>query len=265
METKKLKFDILGNAKDSLSQAVSHLIEKKALDESSHKRVILNLAHAVELFLKERLYRIHPAFIWKDIDRYPSNTAITINTDGALNRLRKLGGVKISEKMEKTIAALRKARNSIEHYIFEIEEKESKAIIGGTLAFIFDFTENHLGINLISEFKNDNQWAPLLKLHFEFKQELAQIMEGRLKNKPARYCPNCGELTFDIQQLGCILCGHTEGEVECDICHRTVWESEAQGIEIFGEDDKGRDISAGIAICNECGGSPEPDFDPYEF
>lgn len=44
---KKLKFDILENAKDSLSHAVSHLLEKKSLDESSYKRVILDLAHAI--------------------------------------------------------------------------------------------------------------------------------------------------------------------------------------------------------------------------
>ena len=76
----KLKFNLIENAKDSLSHAVEHLtVQDPKIGD--YKRVILDLSHAIELLLKERIVRIHPAFIWRKIDKYKSFDAQTIGVD----------------------------------------------------------------------------------------------------------------------------------------------------------------------------------------
>ncbi len=68
-----LKFSLVENALDSLEHA------NDDLQTGDYKRVILDLAHAAELLLKERLRIIHPAFVLSNIDKYPSQHAHTVN------------------------------------------------------------------------------------------------------------------------------------------------------------------------------------------
>lgn len=39
------------------------------------KQAILGVSHGVELLLKERLRRVHPALVWENVDKYPNLSA----------------------------------------------------------------------------------------------------------------------------------------------------------------------------------------------
>jgi len=150
----KIEFDLLANAVDSLYHAIDHLVppgdEAVAKD---CKRAILDVSHVVELLLKERLQREHPALIWRKVETYPSLDAQTVSVDEAIARLDSICSVKISDKDRAPISASKRLRNSIQHFHFSVTEKEAKVVIGKMLAFILDFSERELQYSIRVERK----------------------------------------------------------------------------------------------------------------
>jgi rubrerythrin len=240
-----IKFDLINNAKSSLYHAVNHLTNPDGVKENDLKFALRDVSHVVELLLKERLRRIHKAFIWQNVDKYPSPEAYTVDTDTAVKRLLKIGTINLDENDQKTIFACRKFRNQVEHYEFEFNTKETKAIIGRMLSFIFGFSTKHLGLELEEEFRADDRWNALIEI-YEFWEAHSVLLEKKLQDEKRRVyeCPSCGTCTFDIDRERCMLCGHHESIVICDSCKTEVFESE---IGACG-DSEGEDFS----ICREC-------------
>lgn len=250
---KMIKFNLINNAKDSLGHAVEHLTNPKGIKPSDLKIAIRDVAHVIELLLKERLSRIHPAFIWLDIDKYPSNEVKTIGVEKAVMRLLKLGGIVFSDDSIKTIKACRKIRNSIEHYEFELEEKEAKVIIGRMLSFIFDFSKRYLELDLEKEFRNDSSWEGLIDM-YEFWEAHSATLEKQLseQDKPICACPSCSADTFDLSKGECALCGHREEQIKCEGCGNWVWESESENFGGMHGDEESGMFEYSITLCKDC-------------
>ena len=251
---KKHKFDLIENAKDSLSHAVEHLTKKKKLTASDLKRVILDVAHVVELILKERIRRIHPAFIWENIDKYPSSTAQTVGTEKAINRLLNLEGIALSVDSKKTLSICRRIRNSIEHYEFEIEFKKTRAIVGRILSFIFLFSKSHLKLDMEADFKRDDRWNALIAI-YEFWEAHSKAVESQLLEEGADVCecPACGALTYNLSETECVFCGHMEEQIQCEHCEGMFWESETETFEeLEGDAESGITGVYEHTICKNC-------------
>ncbi len=248
-----IKFDLISNAKDSLNHAVEHLTNPEGIKAGDLKRAIKDVAHAIELLLKERLRRVHPAFMWQDVDKYPSNTAYIISTIKAVERLFKIAGIALSEENKKTIYSCKKIRDAIEHCEFELGLKEAKGIIGRMLSLIFDFSKRHLNLDLEQEFRKNDQWKDLVEI-YEFWEAHGEAIEKQLleEEKIIWECPSCGASTFDTSIMECVLCGHAEEQIECEVCHLNVWESEITTVDgIDGDYESGVGFY-NINICGEC-------------
>lgn len=213
----QIKFDLLGNARDSIRQAVEILAWKDIGGEHSRlKHAIVSSAHAIELLLKEKLRRTHPAFIWENVDKYPGLEARTVTVDTAVSRLRRLCGVRLSDQDVANVGSLRKTRNAIEHYEWNATEPEAKTIIGNALSFAFAFSKDELGHDLSEEFKKDDTWRVLIEDLYQFARAHGARIEARLQRE-GRYavrCDSCGELAVPSFGSACELCGHwndTEG------------------------------------------------------
>jgi hypothetical protein len=213
-----LKFNLVENALDSLEHAIGHLTVQ-SLTISEYKKVISDLAHVVELLLKERLRQIHPAFVFSDVDKYPSKLSSTVNPGLALERLKKLGSVEFSEKDCLALKNIREKRNDISHYEFNINENEAKIVIGNTLAFIFRFSCDELGLDWADRRLNDPQWLKLKEHAAFYEAQLAHI-KNQLENSdtPTMDCPMCRNDTFDLDAEVCLLCGHREEVLTCKMC-----------------------------------------------
>lgn len=124
------KFNLVENAKDSLGHAIDHLGPVSRNTTGDWKRVIVDLAHVVELLFKEKLRRDHPAFVFNDIDKYPSNDAFTVGAEKAFKRLQKISGLSFSESDKNAVKAAREKRNEIEHFEFSLENHEAKVLVG---------------------------------------------------------------------------------------------------------------------------------------
>jgi len=135
-EKEPVKFDLIENARDSLRHAVDHLTGAGKPGPGDLKRAIRDIAQVVELLLKERLRRIHQAFVWENVDKYPLSDSPTVSAEKAVTRLQHLGGIILPEKSRKTIVAARTLRNAIEHFEFSLDLQEARGIVGRLLSFI---------------------------------------------------------------------------------------------------------------------------------
>ena len=125
-----IKFDLLANARDSLKCAIDLLAWKDIEPEHARlKHAITNASHSIELLLKERLRKINPAFIWENVDKYPSLEARTVTVDTAIARLEKISGVTLSDQDRINLRSLRTTRNAIEHYEWNTTERERQKLL----------------------------------------------------------------------------------------------------------------------------------------
>jgi hypothetical protein len=196
-----IQFDLLANARDSLKRAVELLALKElgliSDDHARLKHAITNAARSIELLLKERLRQIDPAFVWEDVDKYPSLEARTVTVDTAISRLKKIGGIRLTPNDEKNLRSLRTTRNAIEHYQWTTTEKEARVIVGNALSFAFFFAVEHLGIDLTTDFKEDDTWRSLIDELYDFVRAHGARIEAKLREKGEHpsSCDSCGELT----------------------------------------------------------------------
>ena len=186
--------------------------------------MVLNVAHALELLLKERLRRVHPAFVWRNVDKYPSTGAATVDTGTAVSRLVRIAEVEFPEEALNTIHRARKLRNEIEHFETTINLPQTKAIAGQLFAFIADFSDHELGIDLAAQL-GPGYWRPLsgVEKFWRFhavatEQQVAQEEDER----GIVECTACMKKTFRASTGKCALCGYEEQAEMCILCERWV-------------------------------------------
>jgi hypothetical protein len=212
-------FDLLGNARDSLRQAVELLALKEiGSNHARLKHAITCAAHCTELLLKEKLRRIDPALVWENSSQYPSLQGRTVSVATAIRRLKTMGKVAFEEGDEANLTSLRTTRNAIEHYEWRTSEMEARLIIGKALSFAVFFAKEQLGVDLSADFKKDDTWKMLLDELYEFVRLHGARVEASLLSRgefPA-CCDECGELAVPFPSGSCELCGHWQRLEEDD-------------------------------------------------
>lgn len=216
-----IEFDLLGNARDSIERA----IEQTAWGDVQHeprrlKQAVQSVAHGIELLLKERLKRIHPCLIWEQVDKYPSLTARTVTTEGAILRLHNVGGIELSVHDTELLRSLRATRNAIEHYVWKTTKPEAEAIIGRALEFAFHFARTELAFEFMNygEIKAGT-YTSLISANVQ----LHKAVEARKKQTAVApgaeptICPICRAKAVDPVSRACRLCGHWEPDYSDEI------------------------------------------------
>ena len=102
------KFSLIENANDSLEHALQHMRPVNTNSAGDWKRIILDLAHVVDLLFKERLRRAHPAFVLENIDKYPSSDAFTVGAEKALKRVQTICNIQFSKDALSAVDTARK-------------------------------------------------------------------------------------------------------------------------------------------------------------
>jgi hypothetical protein len=208
---RKIQFDLLANARDSLRQSIDLIAWKDGpTDHARLKHAIISAAHSIELLLKERLRQVHPAFVWEKVDEYPKLDKRTVTVDTAISRLRTIAAVDISKDDERNLKSLRMTRNAIEHYEWTTTEKEAKILVGNALSFALTFAAENLGTNLEGDFKRDDTWRELLRELSEFTHVHGQRIAARHRREGSFtiYCDECEVESVPSGGGSCELCGH---------------------------------------------------------
>jgi hypothetical protein len=226
------------NAVDSLRIGLEFFLKEHGY--SSRKHAILTLFHAIELFLKERLYRTNPILIYRNIDAMITEDSQTVGIKEILVRLENLG-LGLPKVPQAVIGKIQKRRNRIEHHRYDYKE-EDELIIAESLQFILFFVDvilkNKLEEDIPSEVLREIQ-----RIVFEHDQ-LIWIGRNRLKqwmhdtwpewdkektDTPDEFsgtddCPICQQATLVIgyhDKPFCFYCNTTVDATECIDCGTT--------------------------------------------
>lgn len=208
----KIEFDLLANAADSIQRAIELVAWGDDQGEPRRlKQAVQAIAHGVELLLKERLKRVHPALLWENVDKYPNLAARTVTAEGAMGRLVNIGGLSFAEADIELIRSLRSTRNAIEHYSWTTTKHEADQIVGRGLAFALFFSKAELGFVFFGyHTRKDDTFASLLSANREFaaafsaRDSAAIAPDARIEN----LCSFCRAVSVNQNTGACRLCGH---------------------------------------------------------
>lgn len=258
-----LKLSLLDNAYDSLNESLA----KVALTDQAPgqwKFAVLNLVHALELFLKQRLYNEHRLLLFENVDR----PIKTVSLERALERLKAVDIV-IEPDDFVAIGHAIKWRNAITHYETDLHLGEVRQNYLLIFEFLDTFHTTHFqrGLTLhitpsnsgtaarmIQEFRNEFIEFQGRRMHRNWPHKLLSAQqfpvvefEGKTYKRllwgeeshwpetmkdgyhPLDYCRDCGCRLGQFHGPGCCVeecprCGDQFTYCECDLESDGLWE-----------------------------------------
>lgn len=155
-----LKLSLLENAFDFLNCSLEFVV--RARNQGSQREwkfAILNIVHAIELLLKERLRREHELLIYANIDKYKPLTrqTPTVTWQVLIERIKYVLGDDLEKIDSGRIDRARELRNQMVHYDIEMHFPEIYHEYANLWNFVREFTEKVLGENLIERIDKELQ------------------------------------------------------------------------------------------------------------
>ena len=229
---------IYDNAVNSLRIGFDFFKQERSY--STRKHAILTVFHAIELFLKERLYQTNPILIYRNIDARITDNSMTAGIREILVRLENIG-VQLPDDQVKAIEKIQRIRNRIEHHRYDHNKKEDDLILGEAFKVVLFFVEfvlekklgEAVGAELISEMQarvfdyNKRESLAYHRLH-EWMQK--QWLEWNPMERDCdefagtNDCPVCRQsyLVTDYFEKGfCFHCNVTVDAAVCENCGRS--------------------------------------------
>jgi hypothetical protein len=255
------KLNVVDNALDFLISAGDNLLVfEKSASARDIKYALLHLAAGVALLLKQRLMIDHWALVFSDLNKaaksnFDSGDFTSPGLEECLDRVGSLCEVEISPTHRNALSSLRKLRNKIEHFSFEVSREEGLSIAAKVWSFIFDFVQDHLVTSLSAN--QAKQWEAVRQrmlgvvgfVEQRRKETKALIDQKQKEGFTVVDCPLCLETAFhlDHQVHECLFCRYT------DTLKKTfdAWMTNFYGSD--WTDPKERMISDPVDHCPFCG------------
>ena len=204
---KLVRTAIYSNAVDSLRIGMEFFLRESSY--STRKHAILTLFHAIELFLKEHLYRINPILIYRNIDARITDDSLTVGTKEIVARLDNLG-LGLPKDAHAVIEKMQKRRNRIEHHYYDHRD-EDETIIAESLQFILFFVDEVLKKKLDGDIPAKTL-REIQRVVFEHSQ-LYNLARHRLENWMREQWPKWNEKTSDSPH-------EFPGTLDCPVCRQ---------------------------------------------
>lgn len=244
--------DLEHNAMSSLLHGIQHYVDALALLKArfikhhslitdNFKFAIIHVFHAVELFLKARLAKAHPLLIYSKPENEANDDAHTVGFDALLGRLSNLDVIFTKEDRD-DLNALRRMRNSIEHYRIQKDIEDVKLYVGRAARFLEKFLKGELDITLKEEILKEDvaegeetyrilseaihsYEERLQKAKEEMEDHLPADLKERFTDHEIAQCDTCGEETvvipddrYEDNRTKCFFCGEEYYYEHCTRC-----------------------------------------------
>jgi len=228
-----------------LSSAKDFLVE--ALENYDRGRLNFAIVHAVtaaELVLKERLSRINPCLIYKNIDSKELRKEQTVSLRYLPQRLNNLG-VSITSDECSLIRTFADWRNEIVHHMPSFDKKVAQIQLPQLLDLISVFLRRDLS-HPLETFIPRRLFRTANGILKEWERVVSEAREKAKgdKNLIPNACPNCGAsgiltLIDDSGRVRCYLCGTKNYHYDyCTQCERKT-------VSAFSTFDEGH-------LCDDC-------------
>jgi len=146
------KLNLLENAFDYLNCSLEFVVRaRNSHSQNEWKFAIINIAHAIELLLKERLRREHKLLIYANIDKYKPITrhTKTVTWQVLIERISFILGDDFENIDAGRLELANKLRNQMVHYDVELSFPAIYHDFANLWNFVRGFTENILDENLL--------------------------------------------------------------------------------------------------------------------
>ncbi len=202
-----------------LTSAQAFLIE--ALRTYGERRVQFAIVHAVtavELALKERLRRVNPALVRRDIDASSANEQ-TVALSAIPRRLANLG-IPLGPQGAQLITTFGEWRNQIVHHTAAFDERQAKNQLPHLLDFLATFMRQSLDAPLEKFLPKELfKVASLLLKDWQAAERAAVSSAGAVGSVLAEACPICGTAGT--------LTARPPNEAWCHLCETRLYRHEA--------------------------------------
>ncbi|MFF9010934.1 hypothetical protein ACF087_34815 [Streptomyces goshikiensis] len=227
----EVHFPPISNGMDYLLSVVEHLeAGTERVSARDLKYAVLHLAAGAEVLLKARLQLEHWSLVFKE----PAKARPTELADGTLNsctpseavqRLRDIAQVPISDQNAKALDRLAKHRNALTHYGLSGPAANARAVESQTadvLDFLIGFLDDELFPRLSKE-EREGVGVEMERIRGGL-QQIKAFVKKRLKRLSSELapladrttqCPGCGNWAYVAGELGtrvavCKFCGRCD-------------------------------------------------------
>jgi hypothetical protein len=141
------KLSLLENAYDYLNSSLEYVVRaKRTSSQKAWKFAIINLAHCIELMLKERLRREHELLIYANLDKYRPITreTQTVSWTVLIERIKLVLGDDFGRIDAGRLNLAQRLRNQMLHYDVEIEFPTIYQEFANLLNFVVEFHRKEL-------------------------------------------------------------------------------------------------------------------------
>lgn len=216
---KKIKMELFENGLDFIDTSLKPILCNNNPHELKYS--ILHLSAGIELVLKEIIRNEHWAFIFEDInkanyDRLTIGDFQSVNFETLIKRLTSISPKKIPNYAIDEIRQLRKIRNKMEHFAFEVSPEALRSHVSKVLCEVLDLIRQ----NIYLTHYNDNIniiFTRIKAKSFDF-EEYVKLKTDKIKdeiktlesnNVKIIKCPNCLQAALPFNKdLKCLFCDH---------------------------------------------------------
>lgn len=245
--TQRIKLTLYHNAISFAEDALQNAVDAEKTNPFRWKFAILSMVQAIELTLKELLFRQHPWFIYSNIDKAEQNTLTrhTVTLEVARSRLKNIAKIELTTKESDALKTAENFRNKLVHYEFDEKLPELKIAFSRLLGFLNDFHRDHFEKPIQGEI-NPKLWLAGVLIQ-EYGAELLARAQSRLaadSNIPSncvmvcRHCSMPALPAFGELQR-CFVCNQIESFVQCDRC---------DAVMVYGDEEK----MGSSSYCRKC-------------
>lgn len=218
----KHKLDLRENAVDSFNESLTKYREGLAGNVKAFKFAILHLSHSLELLFKYYVSKSHPLLIYKNPFSKTIHKDATIGLWDAIQFLANEG-----RPLDKTFLAdlewLKKLRNDIEHYAFDMDVPTVRQTMGRLVQAINEFHQD-VGDESIDEFVSKQNLPLFNELADEYERDLGnaradakeQTQDGGVYE--CKFCGHEGTAAMIDKAVVCLYCKETYSLIRCCIC-----------------------------------------------
>lgn len=230
-------FTLEQNADDSLQHGVDHFLLSKVTPRDL-KATIIHVFHAIELFMKAALARIHPTLIYSRFDDGPiRDNAHTVGFEKLVWRLQNFG-IALSEADLEHLKALQDLRNSIEHHKVVGYRRAVERYIAEAIAFLDSFLPRTLDSEL-KERLDSGSYVEIRERIYSYDQRrrlAVESLERQLESESFSWesdrvvrCPECSEELFWVDDPNaapdcgrCYFCDAEQYVTHCNRCESPI-------------------------------------------
>lgn len=225
------ELDLLENACDSLNESLRRFEDGTKGEPRAYKFAILHFSHFLELLFKYYVAQSHDLLIYKNPFSNKIEREQTIGLREAIQFLKNEGHI-FEDQMLKDLEWIKRLRNEIEHYKFDMDVREVRHTLGRLIQAAVIFNEQLNFFDL--EEKIDSECLDTFKtLADEYTAKLAMARQEAQEDSPngdVLECRECGETDVayinDKNEIHCKFCDHVEKMITCCQCDESFPSSE---------------------------------------